>query len=77
MMKALSPLTLAAMALALPLPALAQEHDHSGMDMDMPGMDDEAMPADRAGEDFQSGSGTSRLPGNEEAMPGLHFMAGD
>ena len=52
---------------ALATPAGAQEMDHSQM-----GHGDHA-PRQSA---FSAGSGTSRLPGNE-AMAGLHVMAGD
>ncbi len=74
-------LLLAALPLpALPLPAFAQEHDHSAMETEDPSNLDpcetiancvrQTMPA--SGE----GSGTSRLPGNEGTMHGLHFMPG-
>lgn len=64
---------------ALAAPALAQDHSgHEGHDMGgMSGMDiGEMGPMDSAGPSGQ-GSGTSRLPGNEGAMHGLHIMAGD
>jgi hypothetical protein len=75
------------------VPAMAQEHDHSGMagmDMatpqpspappaehaDMPGMGRmEGQPAGPA--PFTEGSGTSRLPGADGPMRGLHIMSRD
>lgn len=71
-----------ACATSLATPAFAQEQDHSGMDMDMPGMDmsghdDEIVMSDRRYLGSSEGSGTARLPGNENAMRGHHIMAGD
>ncbi len=62
-------------------PAAAQQHDHSQMhhpEEAMPPMDMGDMP-DPAAQPAPSatGSGTSRLPGAEGAMHGLHLMAGD
>jgi len=62
-------------------PALAQEYQHhGGMDMDMPGMDHASQDDSEIVGDFvrvyADGSGTSRLPGREPAMHGLHFMPG-
>ena len=73
---------LPALCLAFALPAMAQEHDHAAMGHDMPSEDEAQEP------DFPclpgiriyrptSGSGTSRLPGHEVAMPGHHIMSGD
>ena len=42
--------------------------DHANMDM--------ATPSDVAGSPFATGSGTSRLPGNEGMMHGVHLMSG-
>lgn len=64
-------------------PALAQ--DHSGHDMhdmaDMPGMDMGDMNQNEADPPAlqlpRDGSGTSRLPGREPTMHGLHLMSGD
>lgn len=58
-------------------PALAQEHDHSAMnhgDMEMPDEGDIDVGGDLVP---ATGSGTSRLPLNENAMHGLHAMSGD
>jgi hypothetical protein len=54
--------------------------DHGQMDhgrMDQAGPTDEAMIADTGLTRWSSGSGTSRLPGAEGMMHGLHVMAGD
>lgn len=68
----------AAMAVAMmAVPAAAQEMDHGQMNhgqMEMP--DDDVMTADRRS-GWSSGSGTSRLPGSEGGMHGLHAMSGD
>lgn len=74
-------------------PALAQEHDHSGMDGMQMGDQQQspAPPTDHAHmadmPDMEpkpdgvtlvtDGSGTSRLPGNDGPMRGLHVMSGD
>ena len=69
-------------ALALASPALAQD-EHDGMDPNMPGMDHGSMdmPGMDHGESLPSpwsdGSGTSRLPGAEGEMHGLHLATGD
>jgi hypothetical protein len=60
--------------------ASAQDHDHAQMDHaqmadTMQGMD--AMAAAPAHRGAIQGSGTSRLPGNESAMTGVHIMPGD
>src|ERR1700712_3814793 len=52
-------------------PALAQKHDPSGMS----GMEMEA-PQSSASAPTADGSGTSRLPGNEGPIRGLHVMSG-
>ena len=74
-------------------PVLAQEHDHSGMDgmqMDNP-EPNPTPPAEHAAMGDMSdikvmpaharpttdGSGTSRLPGSDGPMRGLHVMSGD
>ncbi|HEX7874406.1 MAG TPA: hypothetical protein VF475_15945 [Sphingobium sp.] len=83
---------MSAAALMLPAPLMAQEHegmDHSQMDHGT--MDHAAMGHDMMGNasnhdeppvsgnlpPFSLGSGTSRLPGAEGAMHGLHLMTGD
>jgi hypothetical protein len=59
-------------------PAHAQEHDHSQMDH---GQAEEEMDTGDPGAvrmvTSADGSGTSRLPGKEGAMHGLHIMPGD
>lgn len=59
-------------------PAKAQEHRHHD-GMDMADKQDEVVVADlkRPAPAYSEGSGTSRLPGTEDEMPGLHIMAGD
>jgi hypothetical protein len=82
----------ASLAAILTAPAMAQDHSQSApppkeeaMDPNMPGMDHSKM--DHSGDDMggmamgdptkpAQGSGTSRLPGNEGAMHGLHLMPG-
>ncbi|NCP12053.1 MAG: hypothetical protein GW859_08900 [Sphingomonadales bacterium] len=71
---------------AIPAPAgdgMAIDHrpmDHGQMDHgdrgDMPGMDHKAGDAAMATEGPAAGSGTSRLPGNEGGMQGLHVDVG-
>lgn len=71
-----------AAALALASPAVAQD-EHAAMDPDMPGMDHGSM--DMPGMDhsqsqpgqWSEGSGTSRLPGADGGMHGLHLSTGD
>jgi hypothetical protein len=53
-----------------------------GMPMDMPGMENETHPTDRKMEKGEAikpleGSGTSRLPADDDAMPGIQVMAGN
>ena len=56
-------------------PSKREGMDHSGHDMmAMDGMD---MSHDDAPRSAAQGSGTSRLPGNEGGMHGLHIMPGD
>ena len=50
-------------------------HDMAGMDM--AGMDRTAPTAPRTPAPYSEGSGTTRLPGAEAPMQGLHVMAGD
>jgi hypothetical protein len=77
------PHLLALVLLATALPVHAQE-----MDPNMPGMDHGQMQPDAFGcagdceftgtaTESAQGSGTSRLPGNEGTMHGLHIMPGD
>jgi len=76
-MKYVSTMALACASLCA-APALAQEHDHSQMDHS--GMGDDQTPGKEIPPSIPSpadGSGTSRLPGAEGEMPGLHIMAGD
>lgn len=66
-----------ALVLMLPTPLVAQEHEghggHAGHEgMDMSSQDEPTTPLP-----FSLGSGTSRLPGEEGAMDGLHLMSGD
>jgi hypothetical protein len=61
-----------ALLVALPLPAFAQEHDHSQMDDETHVMPNAFLPIESA-----DGSGTSRLPGKEGGMHGLHINAGN
>jgi hypothetical protein len=76
------------LAIGVPNQARAQEHDHSQMDPNMPGMDHSDPKPDAFGcagdceyvglsSSPAEGSGTSRLPGNEGGMHGLHLMPGD
>lgn len=76
-----------ALVFVLPLPAMAQEHDHSQMNHNAPQadptdqppaghMEGMAMP-ESANPSYSAGSGTTRLPGAEGAMDGLHVMSGD
>jgi hypothetical protein len=74
-------LAIGGMTLALPSLAMAQEHDHSQMDH---ATMDSAVPAENEEEMAQpaplspiEGSGTSRLPANDDAMMGLHIATGD
>jgi hypothetical protein len=82
------PMVFAFLLASLPLPAFAQDHDHSQMDPNMPGMDHSEPKPDAFGcaGDCEytglpprpaQGSGTSRLPGNEGTMHGLHIVPGD
>jgi hypothetical protein len=76
-------LSAALLLAALPVPAVAQE-----MDPNMPGMDHAHMepepegdqgdffPTERISASNATGSGTSRLPGKEGGMHGLHIMPG-
>jgi hypothetical protein len=63
--------------------ALAQEHDHSQMNPNMPGMEhpdptsDEVMSVANLIPNTAQGSGTSRLPGREGGMHGVHIMPGE
>lgn len=75
---------ISALLLSVSLPAVAQQHsghDMSQMDPNMSGMDHrdntykKIMVDDRFR--YVEGSGTSRLPSEEGAMHGLHFMPGD
>jgi len=58
----------------------AQEHDHGQMShgdmsgMDMPASNKEGISDIKPEPAFAEGSGTSRLPGKEGAMQGLHLM---
>lgn len=80
-------LALAGLALAtLPGVALAQDHDHmhhEGMAMPAPDTPDQGHQHEAAAAtgdptaSWGAGSGTSRLPGAEGAMTGLHLMPGD
>jgi hypothetical protein len=62
-------------ALAVPSAAFAQHegHDMAGME----GMDMGEIEFTRSPPDPSSGSGTSRLPGNENSHHGLHIMSGE
>lgn len=66
-------------ATTLATPAFAQEHDHSHMDHGPVGGtgSEDIIIADRKIEGSVPGSGTSRLPGYDGPMHGLHAMAGD
>ena len=66
--------------------AWGQDHDHAmqlgGMPMDMPGMENESHPPvhkmdSGAAPKPVEGSGTSRLPASDEAIPGIHAMSGN
>ena len=56
-----------------PKPIDHSKMDHAQMGHDMVGMEDEDIIADRKNKPPSDGSGTSRLPGNEGAMHGLHL----
>ncbi len=70
---------IAAAMLMLTAPAFAQEMDPNMPGMDHGSMGHDSMEAMNNPEDQKSaaGSGTSRLPANEGAMHGVHFMPGD
>jgi hypothetical protein len=66
-------------AVLVAAPALAQEHDHAAMDH---GAQDHSAhqfesTAASAEDSYADGSGTSRVPGAEGSMHGLHLPAGD
>lgn len=71
------------LALCLMAPPAHAQMDHSQMDhsqMDMTGMDmtgNAAIGPGAGASPSTPGSGTSRLPGADPAMPGYHIMAGD
>ena len=60
-----------------PKPIDHSKMDHAQMGHDMVGMEDEGIAADRKIKQPSDGSGTSRLPGNEGAMHGLHLNVAD
>jgi hypothetical protein len=81
-MKYIFPIALSC-AIAKPSPAVAQAHDHSQMDRAQHQSPTAPQPAEtHRGHDTPSpataeGSGTTRLPGNEGGMHGLHIDVGE